>query len=400
MVTIKDIEIYPVSDLATAKASPWASVSIIVRVVTSDGQVGYGEAVPTLRVNPVVRAIEEVRRFMVSKDPFRITYLFREWYKHEFYISRSFESATAYSAVDIALHDLLGKYLGVPVYQLIGGLVNDKIKAYANGWYSDCVTPDDFARRAKDVVSMGFKALKFDPFGPYFDQMGEEGLEEAVERVRAVREAVGKYADILIETHGRFDVNTAVRMVKAMEEFNPLFIEEPVHPDLNFEGLAKIKAAAPSVRIAVGERIISVEEPLQLLERGLVDVLQPDITNALGFTGMVRIRALTEAFGVELAPHNAFGPVQHAATIQFDASTYNLLIQESFYDFWPQWKKDIVNNAFRIEDGYYKVPNRPGLGVDVNEKLLNEMRFEGMEPFHEEEPVWVIKGTWRSYKSM
>ena len=258
MVTIKDIEIYPVSDLATAKASPWASVSIIVRVVTSDGQVGYGEAVPTLRVNPVVRAIEEVRRFMVGKDPFRITYLFREWYKHEFYISRSFESATAYSAVDIALHDLLGKYLGAPVYQLIGGLVNDKIKAYANGWYSDCVTPDDFARRAKDVVSMGFKALKFDPFGPYFDQMGEEGLEEAVERVRAVREAVGKYVDILIETHGRFDVNTAVRMVKAMEEFNPLFIEEPVHPDLNFEGLAKIKAAAPSVRIAVGERIISV----------------------------------------------------------------------------------------------------------------------------------------------
>ncbi|MGC8543420.1 MAG: enolase C-terminal domain-like protein, partial [Vulcanisaeta sp.] len=109
-------------------------------------------------------------------------------------------------------------------------------------------------------------------------------------------------------------------------------------------------------------------------------------------------RALTEAYGIELAPHNAFGPVQHAATLQFDASTYNLLIQESFYDFWPQWKKDLVNNAFRIEDGYYRVPNRPGLGIDVNERVLNEMRFEGMEPFHEEEPVWVIKGTWRKYK--
>lgn len=191
MVTIKDIEIYSVSDLATARASPWASVSIIVRVVTGDGQVGYGgEAVPTLRVNQVVRAIEEVRRFMIGKDPFRIEYLFREWYKHEFYISRSFEAVTAYSAVDIALHDLLGKYLSAPIYQFMGGLVNEKIKAYANGWYNDCVTPDDFARKAKEVVSMGFRAMKFDPFGPYFDQMDEEGLEEAVERVRAVKEAV------------------------------------------------------------------------------------------------------------------------------------------------------------------------------------------------------------------
>lgn len=205
--------------------------------------------------------------------------------------------------------------------------------------------------------------------------------------------------DILIEVHGRFNVNTAIKMVKAMEQFDPLFIEEPVHPDLNFEGLAKIRAAVPGVRIAVGERIISVEEALQLLERGLVDVLQPDITNALGFTGMSRIRALTEAYGgVELAPHNAFGPVQHAATLQFDASTYNLLIQESFYEFWPQWKRNIINNAIRLEDGYYRVPNRPGLGVDVNEKVLTEMKFEGMEPFHEEEPVWVIKGTWKRYR--
>ncbi|MFB6470216.1 MAG: enolase C-terminal domain-like protein [Vulcanisaeta sp. AZ3] len=398
MPVIRDVEIYPVSDLATAKASPWASVSIIVRIITNDGQVGYGEAVPTLRVNPVIRAIEEVRRLVIGKDPFRIEWLYREWYKHDFYISRSFESATAYSAVDIALHDLLGKYLGVPIHQLVGGLVNDKVKAYANGWYSDCVTPDDFAKRAKEVVSMGFKALKFDPFGPYFDQMDEEGLEEAVERVRAVREAVGKDVDILVETHGRFNVNTAIRMVKAMEQFDPLFIEEPVHPDLNFEGLAKIKMAVPGVRIAVGERIISVEEALQLLDKGLVDVLQPDITNALGFTGMTRIRTLTEAFGVELAPHNAFGPIQHAATLQFDASTYNLLIQESFYEFWPQWKRDIVNDAFRLEDGYYKVPNKPGLGVTVNEKLLTEMKFEGMEPFHEEEPVWVIKGTWKKFK--
>lgn len=395
MVSIKDVEVYTVSDLATAKASPWASVSIIVKVTTSDGQVGYGEAVPTLRVNQVVKAIDEVKRFVVGKDPFRIGYIYREWYKHEYYIPRSFDSATAYSAVDIALHDIVGRYYGMPIHQLLGGLVNERIKAYANGWYSDCVTPDDFAKRAKEVVAMGFRALKFDPFGPYFDQIDREGLDEAVERVRAVREAVGRYVDILIETHGRFNVNSAVQMVKAMEEFQPLFIEEPIHPDLNLEGLPKIKQAAPSVKIALGERIISIEEALQLASRGLVDVLQPDISNALGFTGMARIRAITEAYGVELAPHNAFGPIQHAATLQFDASTGNLLIQESFYEFWPQWKRDIVNNAFRLEDGYYRVPNRPGLGIDVNERVLAEMRFEGMEPFHEEEPVWVIKGTWR-----
>ncbi|MFP3302612.1 MAG: enolase C-terminal domain-like protein, partial [Caldivirga sp.] len=203
---------------------------------------------------------------------------------------------------------------------------------------------------------------------------------------------------ILIEVHGRFNVNTAVQMVRAMEQFDPLFIEEPVHPDLNMEGLGKVKAAT-GVRIAVGERIISVEEALQLAERGLVDVLQPDITNALGFTGMSRIRAISEAYGIELAPHNAFGPIQHAATMQFDASTYNLLIQESFYEFWPQWKRDVINDAFKLEDGYHTVPSKPGLGVTVNERLLEEMKFTGMEPFHEEEPVWVIKGTWRRFST-
>jgi len=395
-VKIRDVEIYIVAGREGALASPWASASVIVRVLSSDGEVGYGEAIPTRRVNQVVRAIEELRRLVVGRDAHSIPSIYWDWYKHEYYLYRSIESVSAYSAIDIAIHDMLGKRYGVPVYMLIGGLARDRVKVYANGWYSGAVTPDDFARMAREAVSRGFRALKFDPFGPYFDTIDRRGVEEAVERVRAVREAVGRYVDILVEFHGRFNVPSAVEVVRALEQFDPLFYEEPVHPDLGFEALKRVRMAT-SVRIALGERILTPVEALEAARSGAVDVLQPDVVNCLGFTGITRIRAIAEAHSIELAPHNAFGPIQHAATLQFDASTNNLLIQESFYEYWPEWKRRLIRDPFRVEDGYQRIPSRPGLGVEVDERTLEEYRVQSVEVPYSDEPVWVVRGTWKSY---
>ncbi|PSN96076.1 mandelate racemase [Candidatus Marsarchaeota G2 archaeon ECH_B_2] len=390
---IRDFEVYQLGS-GVAKGQTWASSAIILKVTTSDGVVGYGEAVPTLRVQPVIASLREVGRVYRGKDPFNFERNRWEWYKHDFYLSESFESTTALSAFDTACWDVVGKVLGVPIHALIGGSFRDRVRVYANGWYQDCVMPEEWYTRTKEVVSKGYSALKFDPFGAYFDWIDREGIRLAVERVKAVRDAAGGGVDLLIEHHGRFNPNSAIAVARALEEFDPLFAEEPVHPE-NVEGLAKYRQAT-RLRIALGERVLTKQHFVTLAQRGLVDFFQADVANVGGPTEAKKMAVLAEAYGVEMAYHNAFGPIQNAVTIQLDASIPNFLIQESFYDFFPQWKRDLVYNSTPVVGGHYQVSKKPGLGVDVNEKLLEELRVEGQEYFNPDEPVWVIGGTWKN----
>lgn len=181
-------------------AATWASSMILVKVVTNNGLVGYGEAVPTLRVISVFNAIKQVSKAYVGKEVEDVEKNYHEWYKQDFYLSRSFESATSVSAIDIASWDILGKEFGAPLYKLLGGKVRDRVPVYANGWYSDCVTPLDFAERSKEVHARGYNAMKFDPFGNYFNWIDEKGLRESEERVKAVREALGEDAGVSSST--------------------------------------------------------------------------------------------------------------------------------------------------------------------------------------------------------
>ncbi|MDG7044590.1 MAG: mandelate racemase/muconate lactonizing enzyme family protein [Nitrososphaerota archaeon] len=370
----------------------WASVMLLVKVETSDGLVGYGEAVPTLRAEPMLHTIEEIGRIYTGLDPSEVERNRVEWEKNDFYMHSSFESTSAYSAVDIALWDLIGKSLGAPVHRLMGGLYRERIPVYANGWYSDCRTPDDFAKKADMTVKMGYRALKFDPFGGYYDRIDKNGLKASSEIVRAVRESVGNGVELMIEHHGRFNSKSAIMIADEIGQYDPLFMEEPVHPN-DLMGLRNYRNRA-DVRIALGERIISKEQAMEYLYEGLVDILQPDICNIGGFTEIRKVSALTEAFGITLAPHNAFGPIQNAATIQFDASIPNLEIQESFYDFFPGWKRELVGNGTPVIDGYYQVNKGPGLGIDVKDGMIKEYEFKGMEEWNPDEPVWVVRGTW------
>jgi L-alanine-DL-glutamate epimerase-like enolase superfamily enzyme len=329
-----------------------------------------------------------------GSDPLNVELNMHEWHKHDFYMSVSFESTTAVSAFDIACWDIIGKHFGAPIHQILGGAFRTSIRHYANGWYDGCVTPAEFGQRAKKFAGMGYTGLKFDVFGDYYDWIDEKGIKLAHDRVAAVREAIGGKVDLMIEHHGRFNPNSAIAIARALREFNPLFMEEPIHPD-NLEGLKKYRAAA-DVRVALGERLLTKEQVVYVLSNNLTDFLQADITNIGGVTQARKICGIAEAYGVEVAFHNAFGPIQNAVTIQLDATIPNFLIQESFYDVFPPWKRELTKNQMKVENGHTIVPTRPGLGVEVDERVIEEHKAEGQEYFNPNEPVWTVKDTWKS----
>ena len=391
---ITNVEIFQVGQKDAMGSATWAANSIILKLTTSDGVVGYGEAVPTLRVQPVIQSLREVARVYLGRDPIEVEQNWHEWHKHDFYLPVSFESTTAVSAFDIACWDIIGKHFAAPLHQLLGGRMRDRIRLYSNGWYNDCVTPEQFGDRAKQFTKMGYTGLKFDPFGNYYDWIDEKGLKLAYERVKAVKDATAGKVDLLIEHHGRFNPNSAIMIAKRLREFNPLFMEEPIHPE-NLEGLRKYRSET-DVRVALGERILSKEQVVDVLSQNLADFLQPDITNIGGVTQSKKIVAIAEAYGVEIAFHNAFGPIQNAVTIQVDASIPNFLIQESFYDVFPNWKRQLIQDQSKVESGHARVPTKPGLGVELDERVLEEHKAEGQEHFNPNEPVWVVNNTWKS----
>jgi gluconate/galactonate dehydratase len=396
---INSFEIFELGEKQTSgDAAGWAAKTVILKVTTANGLVGYGECVPTLRVLPVIESLREVGRAYVGKDPENFEANQTEWRKQDFYLPVSFESTTALSAFDIACWDLVGKQYGAPIYKLIGGKTRDKVRVYANGWYDNCVKPTDFASKAKQNVYRGYTGLKFDVFGEYYDWIDEKGIKTALERTRAVKEVSGEGVDLMIEHHGRFNPHPAIIIGKAMEkEFDPLFMEEPVHPE-DMDALSEYRKQV-NLKVALGERLLTTEQVEYVARNHLADFLQVDITNFRGVTGALKAAKIAEANGIEMAFHNAFGTIQNAVTIQVDATIPNFLIQESYYDFFPQWKRDLVYDQSKVERGYTPVPDKPGLGVEINEKILESHQVEGQEAFDPEVPVWAIHGTWKNLSS-
>jgi gluconate/galactonate dehydratase len=387
---IQSVEPVEVAAPAGESSSPWSSTVILVKVTTSDGAVGWGEAPTTLMTHPVGESVREVARFYEGHDLDSHVAALREFERYSFYRSRSMEATSALSAVDIACHDLVGHELGAPIADLLGGAIRERVRAYSNGWYSDCIDPSEFAEKARAMVRSGFQALKFDPFGDQFRSLSPEGLAAAVARVRAVREAVGPFVDLLIEYHGRFLPEAAIRAGRALDEFSPRFMEEPVLPEL-CDSLREFRRKVRTP-VALGERLLNAADFESFLARGLVDILQPDITNSGGFTYGREIAGVAAARGAPVAYHNAFGPVQTAATLQMDATLPTLFLQESFEASWPEWKRSLVR-GYSVEHGEFAIPKKPGLGISVDEKMVERYRSEAIEPIGPE-PPWVIAGTW------
>jgi L-alanine-DL-glutamate epimerase-like enolase superfamily enzyme len=389
-VKISSVEPIQVAAPEGERSSPWSSTVILVRVTTKNGRVGWGQAPTTLMTHPVRESVREVARFYVGHDIADLGKCFEEFRRYSFYLSRSMEATSALSAVDIACWDLRGQEIGAPVGQLLGGPIRDRVRAYSNGWYSDCGTPEEFALKARASVAEGFSALKFDPFGDQFESLTPLGLELASARVAAVRDAVGPSVDLLIEFHGRFRPEAAIRAGRELDRFAPRFMEEPVRPELSDALLGFRRQVRTPV--ALGERLLTPADFESFLRRGLVDVLQPDITNSGGFTSGREILGIAAAHGAPVAYHNAFGPVQTAATLQLDAVLPTFFLQESFEASWPAWKRSLVR-GYQLEAGEFRIPRGPGLGIRVDETAVERYRSDEMEPVGPE-PPWVIAGTW------
>jgi galactonate dehydratase len=278
---------------------------------------------------------------------------------------------TGIALVEIACWDIIGKALGQPVYRLLGGAVREKIKAYANGWYTVERSPDEFHAAAKRVVEKGYRALKFDPFGAGFYELDRAEKRRVIELTEAVYDAVGADVDILVEMHGRFNPATAVEMTRELARFNPAWVEEPVPPE-NLSALRDVRnAILPlGIPVATGERMHTPYEYRELFDLQAADIIQPDITHFGGLLNTKKLAATAETHYMLVAPHNVGGPVSTAAALHLAACTHNFKIQEHFNDFADQFVKAAASGVPEVIDGYFALPGGPGLGVTLDEDVI------------------------------
>jgi len=346
---------------------------VFVKVLTDvPGLYGVGEATLEYRELTVVQACKELGRDLKGKDPRDIEALWHDSYRDAYWRGGPVLTS-AISAVDMALWDILGKDLGVPVHRLLGGAVRDRVPCYANGWFVGATAPEDFARRASETVDDGFKVLKWDPFGSAYRTLDVRQFREALECVKRVYEAVQGRADLIIEGHGRFDLPTALRIAHALEDFGVLWFEEPILPD-SLEALAELKTRT-KVPLAFGERLYTRWQFRHLLELRAADYIQPDVSHAGGITEIKKIAAMAETHYVPICPHNPSGPVANAASLQLAAHLPSFYLLEMLSND-VSWRGDICTEKVTIDHGYMHVPTEPGLGVDICEEAIAEHPYE------------------------
>lgn len=350
--------------------TPWREL-VFVKVETDDGLIGVGEARPLNRTDTLLGYLEEtVPRYVLGSDPFEIERLTHRMFREDF--GRAGEIVmTGIALIEVACWDIVGKALNQPVYRLLGGAVRDRIKAYANGWYTVERTPEEFHAAAKRVLEKGYRALKFDPFGAGFYELDRQEKNHVVALVEAVRDAVGPDVEILIEMHGRFNPVTAVQMIRELAPFQPEWFEEPVPPE-NLRALRDVREAVlpMGASVATGERLHTPYEYRELFDLQAADVIQPDLTHFGGILNTKKLAATAESHYMLIAPHNVGGPVSTAAALHLAACTHNFKIQEHFNDFADQYVKDAAPGVPEVEDGCFALMDGPGLGVELNEDVI------------------------------
>ncbi len=351
---------------------------VFVRVSTDQGLVGWGESSLEYKAQAVAAAIHELERYLVGEDPFCIEAHYERMFRDSYWrVGPVLMSAI--SGVEMALWDILGKHLGVPVYQLLGGMVNDRVKLYANGWFKGATEPEHFAQAAKRAQKRGFNALKWDPFGQAWMEIGKREQAYALDCVAAVKEAVGDEMDLLIEGHGRFNLPTAIRVARLLEPYDPMFFEEPIPPD-NPAAMGELRKKSP-VPIAAGERVYTIFGFEQLLASQGVDYIQPDVSHAGGMMQLKKIAAMAQARYVGFAAHNPSGPIANAATLQIAACTPNYVIHEIMATDVP-WRSEVVDEDLVFENGRLLIPAKPGLGVDIHVDKLDAHPYKPVDIRH------------------
>ena len=347
--------------------NPWKNW-VLVKVVTDDGIVGWGDVTTPMTYRPVVGAIEEMRQLVLGRDPRRIEGLWESLFT-TLYLPDDGTLLSAMAGIETACWDILGKSLGVPLSQLLGGTVHERIRAYANGWYNGPREARAFADKAVEVVALGYTALKFDPFGSAYRVLDAAERRASLAIAEAVRDAVGGDVDLMIEVHDRLTVPGAIAICHDLEALAPLWVEAPVW-SIDTGALAAV-ANATRLRIVAGERFTNLADFADLLATGRVDVVQPEYVELGGIHRLRQVAALAEARQAMIAPHNARCPLSTAVNVQVDTATRNVFIQETFDDFHVEWAKDLFNGIPRVVDGYFVAGEGAGIGVSVNEAFID-----------------------------
>ena len=355
-----------------------------VEIVTDDGYSGWGEAVLEGHASTVLECVREMRDYLLGADPTRIEDIFNVLYRAGFYRGGGV-LMSAIAGIDQALWDIKGKYFNAPVYELMGGKCRDRMRVYS--WIGGD-RPQDVGSAAKERQNAGFSAIKMNATEELQMIDSYEKVDAVLERVAAIRESCGKYFGIAVDFHGRVHKPMAKILAKKLEEYDLMFIEEPVLCE-HMEDFKEI-AAACNIPIATGERLFTKYDFKRLLTAGGVDIIQPDLSHAGGITECKKIASMAEAYDVALAPHCPLGPIALASCLNVDATSYNAVIQEQSIGIHYNVGKsvlDYVTNQedFVFTDGYVQLPKRPGLGVEVNKELVLE---ENKTPHNWKNPVW------------
>ena len=353
-----------ITDVKTFVVDCFRTNWVFVKVYTDEGIAGVGEGTLEYKEHALEGAVEHLKNYLLGKDPRNIERLYHDIYRDAYWRGGAV-LMSALSAVECALWDILGKSLGVPVYTLLGGKANEDCRIYVNGWFAGAKTPLEFAEKAKIAVKKGVTAMKWDPFGKSYLQISNADLTNALECVAAVREAVGDKIGLLIEGHGRFDVPTGIKIAKELEQFKPMWFEEPVPPN-NLEALKAVRDKSP-VAISAGERLYTRFDYNELFRTRACDYIQPDISHAGGIMELKKIAAIAEANYIPFAPHNPSGPVANAATLQLAACCPNFCILEIMYSD-VDYRKYVTNENLVYENGRIRIGDKPGLGIELNEE--------------------------------
>ncbi|MBQ9973873.1 MAG: galactonate dehydratase [Oscillospiraceae bacterium] len=367
---ITDIKVY----IMDAYRTNWT----FIKVETDEGLYGWGEASLGTQEMALKGCVEDLKRLIVGRSPMEIEKMRFEVYR-DIYWKGGPVLMSAISGVEMAMWDIVGKYFNTPVYNLFGGKMRDRVKMYANGWFSGSKTPENFAAKAKQTVALGVRALKWDPFGKAHMTLTKEEMHTAVESVAAVREAVGDDIELLIECHGRFNPYTAIEISRELAPFKPMLMEEPCPPD-NIDAIAKVKAKS-LVPISAGERVYGIYAFDDLFSKDAVDIVQPDMFHTGGMMECKKVAAMAEAKHIPVSFHNPSGPISNAAILQLAAATPNFLIHEIMIND-GSFRKAITNEEVIFEDGCILINDKPGLGIDVNVEAVEARPYHPINLRH------------------
>jgi len=343
---------------------------LFLKVETDAGIVGWGEPLLEGRAQTVEKAVHEIGRTLIGQDPRQIERIWQRYYRGTFYRGGPILTS-ALSGIEQALWDILGKSLNAPIHQLLGGKVRDKIRLY--GWLNVSETGDYVEQAAKllDSQENAFTAYKFVPVPAAEPVETPRFIDEVVETVARLRDTLGRDIDMALDFHGRTSPAVAKQLCRALEPFSPMFIEEPVLPT-NPNALKAIKDST-TIPIAAGERLFTRWEYKDILAQQAVSIIQPDLSHVGGILEARKVAAMAEIEDIPIAPHCPLGPIALAACLQLDACTPNFLCQEHM-----TLGHGYIKEPFVVKGGYVDVPEKPGLGIEIDETLLKEKIFDGI----------------------